>query len=494
MTAPDYLELARNDLGYYLALVHRTDMDARDGNAVPYPHHARMIAALENDALGNTVIVEPRDSAKTTIIQAYMEWWIGRQSLVGGNDWANRTRIIYFRTRAEAAEEVSFAMKQHIEGDIYQAIFPKVKPNTLKWANDAWRVKGCTGKDPTMRALGIGASAIGSRAERIVFDDPAGEENMRTEHQREGLRHWIARTAMPMLVPMNGRAFMPNTRWHWRDPTAWAESQGWHEVYEKALAKNDEGEWVSYWPERYSVSLLMEMRDRDPKTFAQMYQNEVYPEEGLLFLREWFEQRFDAAPETVLFTIDSWDTASAEGRNRSYSAVVSAAVTPDYHIYVFFSERDQLVYWALRDQFVRIHEMTRADITLVEAKSSGQALLHDSFFHDKLRLTPWAPAGERGAKATKEQQAQWVTKFCSEGRVHLASEWYCRRSIGRDWTGGFLADVVRYDGKQSEGADTVDALAQLISYVEVHRQQHERLLIEPQQMEWGRGRGRKVLL
>src|SRR3990167_2760799 len=132
MTAPDYLELARNDLGVYLALVHHTDMDVLDGNAVPYPHHDRMIAALKNDALGNTVIVEPRDSAKTTIVQAYMEWWIGQQSLHVTN-WQNRTRIISFRTPAEAAEEVSFAMKQHLESDIYQTIFPKVKPNSLKW-------------------------------------------------------------------------------------------------------------------------------------------------------------------------------------------------------------------------------------------------------------------------------------------------------------------------------------------------------------------------
>ena len=88
------LEAGRNDLAAYLTLVHKTDMAERAGGwAKPAAHHYQMIDILTDASLGHTVLLYPRGAGKTTMVQAWIEWELGRASLRGGN-WAEEERLL----------------------------------------------------------------------------------------------------------------------------------------------------------------------------------------------------------------------------------------------------------------------------------------------------------------------------------------------------------------------------------------------------------------
>ena len=519
MAEVDRLQEARDDFWAYMAIVHETDMpDVYGGAAVPFAHHEVMIEALADDSLGHTLIVEPRGAAKTTIVRAFLEWDIGQKSLSGDRSWAAHHRILYGSHKEPQATKASIAMRTTIAGKLYQAIFPKVKPYAAKWGEVEWRLQGNeTQEHPTFQAFGIESPPLGARGDRIVLDDIGNAQNMATPGLREKIRDTLDEVVMPMLAP-GGRVIMPCTRWAWDDPADWAAKQGFHIIYVKALQEEDddgdrgiggqgdarahdaaegrsdqehtrargqadgEGDalgtggtprYRSYWPARFPVATLLKLKEQNARAFARQYQNEVAPEEGQAFLREWFEPRFDYVPSEVLFTANSWDTAAAVGRNRSYSAGWSAAITPDWHIYLFHLIRGQVLYPYLREAVKMLAERDRARVVIIEKKSSGHQLV-DEFNIAAARgeigwhVEAWQPAGQKGSP-TRREYNEVISEVCAHGRVHLPSDYYCRKSGDADWLVDAENEIFAYPDGNSD--DIVDALCQLIYYVR-NQEQH----------------------
>ena len=480
-----------------MSLVHETDTTFLDGRAaLPAAHHLKMIAALVDDSLGHTLIVTPRGSGKTSLVQWWVEWRLGRASLrLDGmtKAWANDFRVIYFSNTAHQAYRVSNAIKATIESNVvYQAIFPKVKPHKDKWSQESWKVKGNTIKDENFQALGVGGPALGARALLIIFDDIADQENMATAYQRDNLRFWLEHTAEPILVPW-GRMVMTATRWAWDDPPAWAEERGWHQVYMKALEEDE-----SYWPERFPVKWLLGQKQRSPKAFARQYQNEVAPEEGLVFERAWFEPRFDLLPNAseIRWRLNSWDTAAGQGRNRSYSAGWAAVVTKDWHVYLWRLLRGQVPYPYLKEAIRKLAEDTDADFVIVEKKSSGHQVVQEwaQIFagrHDPPRLIEWQPFGQKGSPS-RQLGNEEISDFCQQGRVHLPSESFCRKDGNADWLPDAEQEIFSYP--EGETDDIVDAKCQMLFWVKQQMLAHQSKLFHRPRLHWGTPKGRKVMV
>jgi len=482
--ADDPLSAARGSLAHYMALVHQTDMRERwCGQAVPAAHHMEMIRALENPALGDTLIIMPRGSGKTTIVQGWLEWELGRASLAGGS-WANDFRVVFLSDISPQAHRVSNAIRETIEGNpYYHLLFPKVKKHGTKWGEGEWKVRGNTIKDANFLASGVGSTVLGGRALIELFDDICTRENMQSATEKMDLlgaedgsvSGWLDDTAKPMLVPW-GRRIMTCTRWAWWDGAAWAKKQGWHVLERKALTTADSGEEESYWPERFTVPFLAAERLRAPRAFAKAYQNEVAPEEGLIFQRHWFADRFDWAPNEVIFNFDSWDTAFGQGRKRSYSAGITLAVTRDWHVYVLFMRRGQYPYSELRAAVRDAARMSGADFTLIEKKSSGHALIHDDQMAG-IRMEEFQPFGQKGSPSRMEA-VERISSLCAQGRVHLPSEFYCRRTTGDvQWLYDLEKELFSYPDGESD--DCVDALNQGLYHVEDKRKRWMQYVPQP---------------
>ena len=83
-------------------------------------------------------------------------------------------------------------------------------------------------KNPTLIAVGVGGALIGSRLDKVVYDDLSDDENQRTELQRQNLWRFLAETGKTRMNPTRGRQIMIGTRWHESDAIGYAIDRGWH--------------------------------------------------------------------------------------------------------------------------------------------------------------------------------------------------------------------------------------------------------------------------
>ena len=510
-----FLNLGRRSLRSYLTLVHRTDMpDVAEGEAAPAAHHFPMIVALEEEE-GNVVIVEPRGAGKTKIGQGFCESTFGKKSLSGDPHWAERIRVLLLSHKATKAEEISLAIQNRISGDkLFQNLFPNVKPSS-KWAVDQWRLKGNeTGEHPNFQTGGIDSPPLGGRFDIIILDDIADAENMKTQAQRDKVRRTLEETIIPMLTPW-GRIIMFGTRWAWEDPIAWAQERGWREVIQKALLEvkvvdeetgEERIELRSYWPERFSVEHLLHLRDVEmgPKAFAKQMQNEVAPEEGIVFERWWFDRRFDDLPADIAFRFESWDLASTTGRKSSYSvgtAFVVARHCPlcngaPFHAFIPHMWRGKVGYGYLKRAIRTVYDLmggySRNHRIVIEKKNVGEAIhgegLHDPLHPEKMYQLHFRSAvGEGQSDGMKDARILDAADFCAMGNVHLPSEAFLKSRTGSSqWLAEFEQEVFAYP--EGGTTDIVSTLVQGIEEIEERRIKFQKILTTRQPaMQWGGG-------
>lgn len=512
------IELARQSFPIYMTIVHKTDMPGHVGGwAKPAAHHLEMMQLL----------TAPDE----------------RTEAVPDKDWAKRIRIIYLSHAATKAYQVSLAIKQTIEDNqVYQAVFPSVKPDPKKWSEPEWRLKGNSGgAHANFIAGGIDSPPLGGRGDLIVLDDVGDEENMRTPGQREKVRHTLNYTIRPMFVPegdkippdacivlprgaakttivqgfiewsigraslgypVSHRKIMAATRWAWDDAVAWAEEQGFQMLVRKAIVTDEDGNEESYWPERFTIDYLREERRKDPRSFAQQYQNEVAPEEGLIFERWWLQRRFDLLPPALL-RWESWDLASSANRKSDYSvglAFIIAASCPlcngaPWHYFIPHMFRGKLTYGYLKMAIADVYTLMGGPSTdhyaVVEKKNVGEALAGEGI--PGINLVFRGALGEGQAAGTKEKNIADAAHVMREGRVHLPSEEFFRQSqANASWVVDFERDVFSYPEGQND--DVVSALVQGILEGEQRRAEYQKLLMRPRQaIPWARGEERRVL-
>lgn len=500
-----YFALAREDFPTFMALVHQTDMpQVNAGHATASQAQLRMAEALTDE----------------------------RSAPVNNKEWAKQTRVVYLSHAATKAYQVSLAIMETIEANpVYQAIFPAVKPHTRKWSEPEWRLKG---NDGTAHANficgGIDSPPLGARGDVIVLDDVGDEKNMGTAGQREKVRSTLNRVVRPMFVPEPGivpphtlivaprgfakttvvqcwlewiigraslgypvrhRTVMLGTRWAWDDAVDWAQEQGFTGPYMKAIEVGEDGEEYSTWPERFTLDYLKDERRKDPRSFAQQMQNEVAPEEGLVFERWWFQRRFDALPSQVAFRYESWDLASTTNRKSDWTvgqAFLVAAECPlcpggFWHYFLPHMFRGKKSYGyvklAIKDVYQLMGGYSIDHYAVVEKKNVGEALAGEGI--DGVPLKFRGALGEGQAAGLKEKNIADVADVCRQGRVHLPSDEFLARRTGESaWLEEFERGLLSFDGVGGHTDDIVSAFCQGILEGEERRQHWQRLLMQPQ--------------
>ncbi len=243
----DQWENERDSLASFIPAVFLTDAGVP---AIPPVHLRRIIEVLEDDSLGDTLIIAPPGSAKTNTLIGACAWWLGNDPSQHLGFFSNTDRQAYRR---------SVAVRDTVtRNGKYTAIFPEVLPDRGKgWAEFEWflRRPDVSDKDATFMAAGVGSAIQGSRLDRILLDDIADERNMATQLQRDKVRYWLQHEVMTRRAPRS-RAVMICTRWHEEDPAAWAIEQGWRVIHLPALVTQEDGGYGSYWPGRWPLTKL----------------------------------------------------------------------------------------------------------------------------------------------------------------------------------------------------------------------------------------------
>lgn len=457
---------ARNSLAIYTSAVHRTD-EGRP--AIPPPHILKhIIPVLENDSLGNTVIVAPPGSAKTVTAIAATCWWIGKHT----ND-----HFAFISNTHSQAVRRSVAIRDLIEqSPDYRTIFPHVHPDKTKgWAENEWYLdrpdRG--DKDPTMLAMGVGGPLLGARIDRGILDDIADSRNMATREQQTKVIDWLERTFMTRITP-RGRVVMICTRWAENDPANWAIKQGWHYVRIPAVDDN----WNTYWPGFWPINKLacpdnkhdsingycfdvvdsQGRRQRghcrkkllSSRSFTQQYQAEVVDDDSALIKRHWWKY-YNVIPSDVLTKNQGGifvDTAHQVSNMSDYS-VALVMQTDGVNFYVTDLLRARLEFPELERALLTLRAKYPRFPIVVELTTGSLPLLQS--LKRKVPLVfPWKIQGR-----DKMARIESVVAYIEAGNVYLPEN--------APWTHDFVEECALFP--QATHDDQVDGLSMaLLSY------------------------------
>lgn len=454
------LQLARDDLAVYTGLVHRT---AAGAAAIPPPHLAnQFIPALEDDSLGDTLIIAPPDSAKTFSLIAAAGWWLGRDPT---------QHVAFISNTATQALKRGVAIRDTVAlNPIYRAIFPGTRPDVGKgWSEAEWFVRRPdTGdKDPSMLATGVGGPLLGSRIDRGVLDDIADARNMATLGRRDKVRAWLQDTFTTRLTP-DARVVMLCTRWHGQDPAAWAADQGWHVVHVDALTPAG----ASYWPDRWPLRKLACPPGPDgapthrslggycwrettargqarrgycrlwrlgTRRFAQQYRGQIVDDASALVKRHLW-RTFSALPVGVSRGGIFVDTAHTESQRADYSVVLVAA-TDGVNVYILDVRRAQVEYPAL-EAMVQAAK-ARWGLPIYIEDTLGGKPLWQRLRREVPGVVPWRIEGR-----SKLARVEACLPYFEAGNVHVLA--------GAGWVDPLVEEAAAFpDGAHDDQVDAV---------------------------------------
>jgi hypothetical protein len=226
----------------------------------------------------NLDILAPRGSAKSTVLNMFTAWIIGRHTSKG-----MPLQIIYCSYNIATAIPKSRIIKQIIDSSSFKKIFPKVKLKSGMQSDIGWSIDfDYAGIDRvgdeefTLRAAGLRGSITSKRAHLVIVDDPIkSSADIKNPAIRDEMNNNWSSVIAPIVFE-GGRSICLGTRFHPLDihKTMFSPSKGWKQVSQEALTYDAQGEAVSYWPEQWSVEYLQQQKELDPVAFAFQYQQQ----------------------------------------------------------------------------------------------------------------------------------------------------------------------------------------------------------------------------
>lgn len=191
------------------------------------------------------------------------------------------------------------------------------------------------------------------------------------------------------------------------------------------------------------------------REFRQEYLAEFVSDEGFIFRKEWFANRFIPQRQDILETYISWDTAASVSGTAAYSCGVVGHITKDYRLHIAEVYRERLEFPQLQ---YRIESLAKKYLhtlrsIIIEQKSSGisviQSLQQTTSEEISGLIYGWNPKG------SKEARGYEAAKWCEKGMVILPPY------EGNSWLIEYEEELLSFP--DSEFADQTDATTQLIT-------------------------------
>lgn len=300
-TVTEYIQRARDDFGAFCTAMGKP----------PVPHmlewHRELVTGESNEHLldvagQDTCLLSPRGSAKSTVVGLLCAWLIGRHALE-----KRLLRILYVSFIVDVARGKSQAIKNTIQSEAYQEIFPCVRLSKIRTSDELWSIDfeyagiDVRGEDAfTLACAGLAGAITSKRSNLVILDDLIKSKKAidNPEIRREMEANWNS-----VIVPtmfQGARAIALGTRFHFDDmfATTFIERNGWKVMVQAALIYSDTGEPRSYWPEWWSLEYLQDLQNKDRISFAYQYMNRAVRSTELgispeLFIRGQIPEHFD---------------------------------------------------------------------------------------------------------------------------------------------------------------------------------------------------------
>ncbi len=202
-------DAARIDPVEHFAFVMKTENSGMPVRAMP--HQRLTIQFIQRNRW--CVVMMPPGGSKTFCTINQSLYWLGQD---------RSSRGVYLGKTEAVASKPLMMTKNYVEESLeLRLTFPNLKPSKRSsepWTNNAITVDRPMGiKDPSIAAIGLGTTAIGSRLNFAVVDDIHDQLNTINKEQMDKTYDSVSAVVMKRLDPQSGRLVVVNTAWHEED-------------------------------------------------------------------------------------------------------------------------------------------------------------------------------------------------------------------------------------------------------------------------------------
>lgn len=306
------------------------------------PFHFDMVGLYKSSP--RACVVCPRGHAKSTTARKYLL----HQILYGLSNYI----IIVGASEDMAAQNLRWVRDQLTENDKLVDVFGYLK-NKDKWADTEFQ----TNTKIKVTAKGAGQKIRGAnergRPDLIYIDDLEEDEQVSSKDRRDKLKKWFTQALLPSKS-RNGRVIITGTILHMDSllknisENRVKDYLNWEVLWYQAIETVD-GKDFALWPEHKPLEELYKLRDTDPETFAQEYQNNPTSGAMSVFNREEYKYISDSniikdkkkvyVKGKIVNTLITTDLALSEKEGADYTVFMVSGMDNDSNLYVLEYER-----------------------------------------------------------------------------------------------------------------------------------------------------------
>jgi predicted phage terminase large subunit-like protein len=151
-----------------------------------------------------------------------------------------------------------------------------------------------------------------------------------------------------------------NTRWHNDDLSGWLlheKKENWHVINLPAIHKDEAGNEVALWPERYNINRLQGIRDTvSSRDWSALYMQTPVDEGGNVFKEEWLKY-YDIKPSMADMNVYVFvDPANSKNKESDNTAIIVIGANKDGNIYLLDAWVDKLNLKERENIIFSVHE------------------------------------------------------------------------------------------------------------------------------------------
>ncbi|KAA2214361.1 phage terminase large subunit [Teichococcus oryzae] len=224
---------------------------AGQGTPVVHRRILRWLQQCRDRGDGRLLLMAFRGCGKSTLVGLYCAWLLSRRP---------ETRILVLAADHMLATKMVAAVRRIVERHpLCRHLIPH---SPEAWTVDRFTVRRAGAlRDPSMLAAGLTGNITGTRADVIICDDVEVAGNCDTAGKRAELRERLAETEF-ILTPGGTILYVGTPHCAdslYRDPAA---GEAFLSGYRRLLVPLLDGGGRSAWPERFSATMIAQLRER----------------------------------------------------------------------------------------------------------------------------------------------------------------------------------------------------------------------------------------
>ena len=428
---------------------------------------AEHLEAVTSGKINRLLINVPPGSLKSLLLNVFWPSW----------EWGAKKmpymRYISVSHKQDLAVRDNIRMRRLVHSDWYQQRYPHV----IIRADQNAKIKFENTENGFKEAMSSG-SITGSRAQRILIDDPLSVDDATSDTVLAARELWF-NEAIPtrMVSPISSAIIVIMQRLHERDTSGiiLARDLGYthlmlpmeFEVDRKCTTsigfedpRKEDGELL--FPERFPREVV----DRDKKVLGRVgvacqFQQIPTPREGALIRVEWLSNRYDIIRDGAgKIKLDqfreryqSWDTAFKEGEENDYSVCTTWGLKDD-GFYLLNMFRSKMDYPTLEQKCLELANLYYPNQILIEDKASGQSLVQSMKRRTRLPV-----------KAVKIDRDKIARVNAISGYVEAKRVWLPNNE---GWVNDFINELTTFPGSAHD--DIVDSVTQFLLEIALRRE------------------------